>query len=41
VRDDALGSRAPLRQPDLDAILGALHRGAPVRARRARVPGGP
>ena len=44
VRDDALGRRPALRQPDRDPVLGALHRGALVgpcgagvtrRARRA------
>ena len=39
VRDDRVGRRPPLRQPDLDAILGAPHGGVLVGARRAGVAG--
>ena len=35
VRDDALGLAAPLGEPDLDGLLGSLHRRAPV-TRRSR-----
>ena len=41
MRDDGLGRRPPLGEPDLDLSLGALHRGALVRARGACVPGSP